>query len=270
MARLASISFIFALLLAPMTVADTPEPFPDFTFKKVKPPKAGSGKRIRVQIDTATGAIQVPPSVKDNAAPAEPAVLQWYWAKVSPKLEDKGVARLEAAITHLTNAPAGQGVSAPRMQAMQNIAQTYGTEILKATIGTDVSPALVLAVIAIESAGRKDAKSSAGAVGLMQLMPATAERFGVSDRLNPIANIAGGVAYLDQLMKDFDNDAIFVLAGYNAGENAVRKHGGVPPYNETRAYVPKVLAAWTVARGLCLTPPELVSDGCVFAIQGAG
>lgn len=270
MRRLACISLLFALLSSPMGFADEPQPFPDFTFKKVKPPKPGSGKRIRVQIDTATGAIQVPPAVQNEAAPPAPSVFEWYWAEVSPKLEDKSVGRLDAAVNHLSKAPSGQEVNAPRMQAMQNIAQTYGTEILKATLGTNVSPALVLAVIAVESAGRKDATSSAGAVGLMQLMPAAAERFGVSDRLNPSANIAGGVAYLDQLMKDFDNDVIFVLAGYNAGENAVRSHGGVPPFNETRAYVPKVLAAWTIARGLCLTPPELVSDGCVFAIQGAG
>ncbi len=270
MRRLACILSILALLAASGVHADEPEPFPDFTFKKVTPPKAGSGKRIRVQIDTATGAIKAPSVSRDAATPAAKPVYEWYWAKVSPKLEDKSVARLEAAVNHLSKAPGGQGVSAPRMQAMQNIAQTYGTDILKATIGTKVSPALVLAVISVESAGRKDAISSAGAVGLMQLMPATAERFGVTDRTIPASNIQGGVAYLDQLMSDFDNDAIFVLASYNAGENAVRKHGGVPPFNETRAYVPKVLAAWTVARGLCITPPELVSDGCVFAIQGAG
>jgi hypothetical protein len=59
-----------------------------------------------------------------------------------------------------------------------------------------------------------------------------------------------------------------VLAAYNAGENAVKSNGGVPPYAETRAYVPKVLAAWAVARGLCTTPPVLVTDGCVFAVKG--
>ena len=80
-------------------------------------------------------------------------------------------------------------------------------------------------------------------------------------------NIKGGVAYLDWLMKEFDRDPVMVLAAYNAGENAVKKNSGVPPYAETRAYVPKVLAAWTVARGLCLTPPELVTDGCVFAVS---
>ena len=65
------------------------------------------------------------------------------------------------------------------------------------------------------------------------------------------------MAYLYWLMQEFDGDVLLALAGYNAGEGAVRKHDGVPPFAETRAYVPKVLAAWNVARNLCMTPPEL-------------
>ena len=138
---------------------------------------------------------------------------------------------------------------------------------MRATIGTRVSPALVLAVISVESAGRADAVSSAGAQGLMQLMPATAARFGAKDRAIAPENIRGGLAYLDWLMEHFGRDPILALAGYNAGEGSVRDNAGVPPYAETRAYVPKVLAAWTVARGLCLTPPVLMSDGCVFSVN---
>ena len=137
-------------------------------------------------------------------------------------------------------------------------------EILKATIGTEVSPALVLAIMTIESGGNPAVVSSAGAQGLMQLMPATAERFGVEDRLVPAQSIAGGVKYLNWLMGEFQNDPILVLAGYNVGEGSVRKYKGVPPFVETRDYVPKVLSAFQVARGLCLTPPELISDGCVL------
>ena len=102
----------------------------------------------------------------------------------------------------------------------------------------------------------------------MQLMPATAERFGTKDLKDPAQNIKGGVAYLDWLMGEFGGDPVLVLAGYNTGEGAVMKHAGVRPFDETRAYVPKVLAAWTVARGLCKTPPRLISDGCVFALSG--
>jgi soluble lytic murein transglycosylase-like protein len=152
---------------------------------------------------------------------------------------------------------------------MQNLAETWGTEILKATIGTNVSPALVLAVIGIESAGNPEAVSSAGATGLMQLIPATATRFGVTDAADPVQNIKGGIAYLNFLMNTFNRDPVLVLAAYNAGEGAVAANDGVPPYRETRDYVPKVLAAWTVAQGMCMTPPELVSDPCVFRIISA-
>ena len=101
----------------------------------------------------------------------------------------------------------------------------------------------------------------------MQLMPATASRFGVEDSTVPQQNISGGIKYLDWLMGEFDSDPILVLAGYNAGEGSVRKHEGVPPFPVTRDYVPKVLAAFQVAKGLCKTPPELISDGCVFALM---
>lgn len=156
-------------------------------------------------------------------------------------------------------------VPAPRLQHMQDIAKLHGVDILRSTIGTKVSPALALAVISVESSGRTDAVSSAGAQGLMQLMPATASRFGVTDSTVPQQNISGGIKYLDWLMGEFKSDPILVLAGYNAGEGSVRKHDGVPPFPETRDYVPKVLAAFQVAKGLCKTPPELISDGCVFA-----
>ena len=105
--------------------------------------------------------------------------------------------------------------------------------------------------------------------GLMQLIPATAERFGVKDSMDAKSNIRGGVAYLDWLLEEFDGDALLALAGYNAGEGAVKKNGGIPPYSETRAYVPKVIAAWSIARSLCLTMPELASDGCVFGTMAS-
>jgi soluble lytic murein transglycosylase-like protein len=147
---------------------------------------------------------------------------------------------------------------------MQKLAETHGGNILLATLGKDVSPAFVLAVIGVESGGRAEAVSGAGAVGLMQLIPDTAARFNVTDSTDPAQNIKGGTAYLDWLLKEFKRDPLLALAGYNAGEGAVRKHKGVPPYAETRAYVPKVVAAWQVARTLCMTPPKYVTDGCVF------
>jgi len=238
---------------------------PDFTFRRVTAPNAGSTNRITVQVtERAPEAPAAAPQTPDGPASPE---LAWFWNAVSPKQADSAPGRLKPAIDVLKNAPQGAGITAPRLQTLQDIAQAHGTDILRETVGTDVSPALVVALIAVESAGKATAESSAGAVGLMQLMPATAARFGVTDRENPSENIKAGVAYLAWLMKHFEKDPILVLAGYNAGEGAVRSNSGVPPYAETRAYVPKVLAAFDVAKGLCLTPPQLVSDGCVFAVS---
>lgn len=254
-------------------------------FKRIKVSDNLPGKRITVQIDPVEQArllaalpeveARVPEAAADpNAAlaPAAPtpasAQYGWFWDAV-PVQRDQVSGRFPLALATLSQGPGGARVAAPRMQNMQEIAGAYGTEILKATIGTNVSPALVLAVIGIESAGRKDAVSAAGAQGLMQLIPATAARFGVSDSTDPVQNIKGGVAYLDWLMKRFDNDPLMVIAAYNAGEGAIDANAGVPPFAETRDYVPKVLAAWQVAQGLCLSPPELVSDPCVFKVISA-
>ncbi|CAK0760160.1 soluble lytic murein transglycosylase [Azospirillaceae bacterium] len=103
--------------------------------------------------------------------------------------------------------------------------------------GLGVDPALVLAVIQIESAFRTNAVSPKEAAGLMQLIPATATRFGVRDVFDPEENIRGGGRYLRWLLAYFEGNLTLALAGYNAGERAVDRHGGVPPYNETQAYV---------------------------------
>lgn len=258
-----------------------------FTFKRIKVGDSQPGKRITVQIDPAEQARVLaalpkvdPNPVRDRTedapaidpqAPVAPpsSSYAWYWDTVPPGIKDVD-GRFDLALSALTQGPDGKSVSAPRMQHMQKVAETYGTDILKATLGTRVSPALVLAVIGIESAGNKTAVSSAGAVGLMQLIPDTAARFGVKDSTDPVDNIKGGVAYLDWLMGEFDNDPIMVLAAYNAGEGAVKANAGVPPYAETRDYVPKVLAAWQVAQGLCQSPPQLVTDPCVFRVIAAG
>ncbi|MCC5973573.1 MAG: lytic transglycosylase domain-containing protein [Rubellimicrobium sp.] len=284
MRRIVPISFALALAAGGQAHGQTDRLQPDFTFRRVTVPEAGANRRITVQIDPQApsalrppaGAVGAePPAVQASAggvgpaAPAmpRPAGHEWFWSVISPRAADSGPGRLEPALRQLANAPPGQAVAAPRMQSMQDIARAHGTDILRHTVGTRVSPALVLAVISVESSGRADAVSSAGAAGLMQLMPATAERFGVTDRMVTSENIRGGVAYLDWLMGHLNGDPILVLAAYNAGEGNVRDHGGVPPFAETRGYVPKVLAAWTVARGLCQTPPMLVSDGCVFAVN---
>lgn len=104
-----------------------------------------------------------------------------------------------------------------------------------------VDPYLARAVIQAESAFYTKARSRTGALGLMQLMPQTAERFGVLDPFDPRQNITGGVKYLRWLMNTFENDLQKVVAAYNSGENNVIKYKGIPPFAETRAYVPRVL-----------------------------
>jgi soluble lytic murein transglycosylase-like protein len=104
-----------------------------------------------------------------------------------------------------------------------------------------LDPGLIDAVISVESAYDPGAVSNKGALGLMQLMPATARRFDVSDPLDPVSNMHGGARYLRWLMDRFDNDLDLVLAAYNAGEGALEEHGNrIPPYEETRTYVARV------------------------------
>jgi soluble lytic murein transglycosylase-like protein len=105
-----------------------------------------------------------------------------------------------------------------------------------------LSPELLHAVIQAESSYNPKAKSSAGAMGLMQLMPGTASRFGVSNAWDPVQNLEGGAKYLRELLDMFKNNLRLALAAYNAGENAVKKYGNrIPPYPETQDYVRKVI-----------------------------
>lgn len=240
----------------------------NFTFKKLKPPSKGTKKLITIQIEPEKEVAKAPEAdVKGSQAPKASEV-EWFWEAVSPSIDASGPGRFTKAVASLAKAPNGKAVAAPRLDTLQAIATNHGTTILIETLNKKISPAFVLALISVESGGRVAVESNKGAQGLMQLIPDTAARFGVTDSTDPAQNIKGGVAYLEWLMREFDGDPILALAGYNAGENAVKKHGGVPPYAETRAYVPKVLAAWKVARGMCLTPPELISDGCVFRTRG--
>ncbi|MDV2450019.1 lytic transglycosylase domain-containing protein [Xanthomonas hortorum] len=116
----------------------------------------------------------------------------------------------------------------------------YQEEITAAAREFGVEEAIVRAIIHAESAYNPLALSRAGAQGLMQLMPGTARRFGVSDAYDASQNIRGGVQYLSWLLKRFNGDLTLAAAGYNAGEGAVDRYGGVPPYSETQRYVQRV------------------------------
>lgn len=110
-----------------------------------------------------------------------------------------------------------------------------------------VDPGLVDAVVRVESGYNAQARSPKGALGLMQLIPATATRFGVSNPFDPAENLRGGVTYLGHLLKRFGGDVPLSLAAYNAGEGAVLREGGIPPFAETREYVRKVAAVYPAA-----------------------
>lgn len=118
----------------------------------------------------------------------------------------------------------------------------YGTLIYETAKRHSVNPQVVAALIRQESSGNPKARSHKGARGLMQLMPATAQRFGVRKEhlYDPKHNLEAGVRYLSWLLEQFPDDLARVLAAYNAGENAVLRYGGIPPYKETRNYVRRI------------------------------
>jgi hypothetical protein len=130
-------------------------------------------------------------------------------------------------------------------EVVEEVDGPAGTDLR--TLAVDVArrhgldPDLVVAVVGVESGFRADAVSPKGAQGLMQLMPTTASALGVEDALDPAQNLDGGVRHLGSLLTLYGGDIVRALAAYNAGEGAVARHGGIPPYRETRAYVKKVL-----------------------------
>jgi len=128
-------------------------------------------------------------------------------------------------------------------------AAQYDSIIEKAAASASVEPNLLRAVIVVESGFNSRAVSKRGAVGLMQLMPATATRFGVSNPYDPRENVHAGARYLKFLIDRFGQNVRLALAAYNAGEDAVDRNGGqIPPFTETMAYVPRVMKIYQMLR----------------------
>lgn len=121
--------------------------------------------------------------------------------------------------------------------------------VTAAAIEQDLDPALLHAIIHVESRHNPEAVSTKGAIGLMQVLPETARRMGIESIATPQGNISAGARYLRFLLDIFDMDMQLALAAYNAGENAVIRHGNrIPPYPETQAYVPAVITAYQTLR----------------------
>jgi soluble lytic murein transglycosylase-like protein len=160
--------------------------------------------------------------------------LRLEWKRTATKIVKKGKSKVVAVGRGRSAAPPPPRLSVRRARYAQLIEMVAGQH--------DLYPELLHAVVRTESAYNPSAVSSAGATGLMQLMPATAKRYKVNDIWDPVDNLHGGARYLRDLLDMFGNDLRLALAAYNAGENAVIKYGNrIPPYPETQRYVRKVL-----------------------------
>ena len=149
-----------------------------------------------------------------------------------PEAATPAAAKSAAALSAPT-AEAGAELPAPADPRLDRIVQA-------AAVRHKLDPALVRAVISTESGWNTRAISDKGAMGLMQLIPTTAERYGVANPFDPAQNVEGGTTYLKSLLDRYNGDLTKTLAAYNAGEKAVDESGGIPAYFETRRYVRKV------------------------------
>ena len=155
----------------------------------------------------------------------------------------------KCGVWHFSNVPTDpRYVSAGRSSYISPHVPRHHSEfeeiISEAATRHGLDPDLIRAIIQIESGWIPDARSSKGAIGLMQLMPDTSSNLAVSNPFDPKANILGGTKYLSRLIERFRGDLVLALAAYNAGPEKVKRYKGIPPYPETRKYVRNILKQW--------------------------
>jgi len=173
------------------------------------------------------------------ASPADAQIFSWRDADGRLVLSNSRPQNADSVQTYAV--PEAEGVRTTRNTVVADRMQAYDDIIEENSRLNNVRPSLVKAVVQVESAFNPRAYSPKGAMGLMQLMPATARELGVRNPFDPEENVRGGVAYLRQLLDRYDNNEQLALAAYNAGPGAVDRHGqAIPPYRETRDYVTKV------------------------------
>ena len=172
------------------------------------------------------------------SAPASAQIYSWRDANGNLVLSNRPKAG--AAPVHSYVVPQAENVRATRFAPMER-GRAYDDLIAEHARTNGVRPDLVRAVVQVESAFNPYAKSPKGAMGLMQLMPATMKQYGVTNPFDPAENVRAGVAYLRQLLERYQNNEELALAAYNAGPGAVDKHGQmVPPYRETKNYIAQI------------------------------
>jgi soluble lytic murein transglycosylase-like protein len=204
----------------------------------------------------------------DRRAAGAKALLVTMVAAATPLSAEADVftRRNASGVIEATNLPDREGFKlayrskgpvthSPGFRASPSNNRAYDAYIHEAAAFHGVDVALVRAVIQVESEFDPRAVSRAGARGLMQIMPSTAVRLGVLDSFDPRQNIFGGVRYLRILLDMFRGDVSLAVAGYNAGEHAVQRHNGIPPYRETQGYVRKILGLLGAPVALAAPPP---------------
>ena len=182
-----------------------------------------------------------------------------FYAVAHPVRADVYMYKDKDGVLTFTNVPNHNGYkrilregAVPRVSGGSATSAGFDELIRSASDRYNIDPDLIRAIIKTESDFNINARSNKGAMGLMQLMPDTARLHNISDAYDPNENVEGGVRHLRMLLERYQGNLELSLAAYNAGAGAVEKHGGIPPYNETREYVRKVLRFYDAFRGTSL------------------